>query len=279
MRVLRKELSVKFPLLVSIFLLFSAQTLAIELNGEFIQGGMVTGKLPPGSQLSLDGNPVKISAEGIFVIGFGRDDTGEAELQWTLPGGEKQQTSYKIKQREYNIQYVEGVEQKYVSPPEEVLERIRDDNRQVAAARKTDSDRKDFLMPLIWPVDGPISGVYGSQRYFNGEPKRPHFGLDIAAPTGTIIVAPADGVITLWHPDMYYSGGTLLMDHGYGISSTFIHLSGSLVKAGDVVKQGQPIAKVGATGRVTGAHLDWRINWFKVRLDPQLLLPPKSSEQ
>jgi murein DD-endopeptidase MepM/ murein hydrolase activator NlpD len=238
---------------------------------------MVRGALPEGSTLSLNGKPVKVSPQGDFVVGFGRDETGEALLTWTNSAGEKFEQRYPIKPREYAIQYIEGVEQKYVTPPEEVLERIRKDNQMIGASRKVNSENLGFLNQFIWPAEGRVSGVYGSQRFYNGVPKRPHFGLDIAAPTGTLVVAPADGVVTLWHSDMYYSGGTLIIDHGYGISSTFIHLSDSLVKEGDVVKQGDPIAKIGATGRVTGPHLDWRINWFKVSLDPLLLLPERSN--
>ncbi|MFD2094570.1 M23 family metallopeptidase [Corallincola platygyrae] len=260
---------------LSISIGWSASLSAIELDGKFIQGGMVTGQVPVGSELTLNGEPVKVGEDGVFVIGFSRDETGPALLEWTDKGGAKHTKRVEVEQREYKIQRIEGVAQKYVSPPEEVLARIREDNRQVAEARKLDTDLRAFLQDFIWPAEGPISGVYGSQRFFNGEPKRPHYGIDIAAPTGTLVYAPADGTVTLWHPDMYYSGGTLLIDHGFGISSTFIHLSDSLVKEGDVVKQGDPIAKIGATGRVTGAHLDWRINWFKVRLDPGLLLPPR----
>ena len=131
-----------------------------------------------------------------------------------------------------------------------------------------------FLAGFIWPLQGPITGVYGSQRILNGEPRRPHFGVDVAAPTGTPVVAPADAIVTLVHPDMYFSGGTLIMDHGHGLSSTFIHLHKVLVEEGQVVKQGDVVAEVGATGRVTGPHLDWRMNLFTVRIDPELLVPP-----
>jgi murein DD-endopeptidase MepM/ murein hydrolase activator NlpD len=116
--------------------------------------------------------------------------------------------------------------------------------------------------------------VYGSQRILNGEPRRPHFGIDIATPTGTPVKAPADGVVTMVHPDMFFSGGTLILDHGHRLSSSFLHLSKIVVKEGDEVRQGDIIAEVGATGRVTGAHLDWRMNWGKERVDPSLLVPP-----
>jgi murein DD-endopeptidase MepM/ murein hydrolase activator NlpD len=250
-----------------------------ELSGELTQGALLRGKLPAGSAVWLNGKALNILASGDFVLGFGRDATLTNKLEWQLPGqSTRNQQSLQLLKREYNVQRIEGVAAKYVSPPKEVLARIREDNMQIAKARATSSEQTAFLSDFILPAKGPISGVYGSQRVFNGEPKRPHFGLDIAGPVGTDIVAPIDGVVTLAHKDMYYSGGTLIIDHGLGVSSTFIHLSSIDVKRGDVVKQGQKIAEMGATGRVTGPHLDWRINWFKERLDPALVVDALPTE-
>jgi len=249
------------------------------LNGKLTQGALLRGKLPAGSAVWLNGKALNILASGDFVFGFGRDAALTQKLEWQLPGeSTRSQQSLELLKREYKVQRIEGVAAKYVSPPKEVLARIREDNVQIAAARATSTEQSAFLADFILPAQGPISGVYGSQRVFNGEPKRPHFGLDIAGPVGTDIVAPIDGVVTLAHTDMYYSGGTLIIDHGLGVSSTFIHLSSIAVKKGDVVKQGQKIAEMGATGRVTGPHLDWRINWFKERLDPALVVDALSTE-
>ncbi len=249
------------------------------LRGTLTQGALLRGKLPAGSAVWLNGKALNILTSGEFVLGFGRDATLTQNLEWQLPGDLKRnQQSLQLLKRKYNVQHIEGVAAKYVSPPKEVLARIREDNVQIAAARATSSQQSAFLSDFILPAKGPISGVYGSQRVFNGEPKRPHFGLDIAGPVGTDIVAPIDGVVTLAHKDMYYSGGTLIIDHGLGVSSTFIHLSSIDVKSGDVVKQGQKIAEMGATGRVTGPHLDWRINWFKERLDPALVVDVHTAE-
>jgi hypothetical protein len=249
------------------------------LNGKLTQGALLRAKLPAGSAVWLNGKALEILASGDFVFGFGRDAALAQKLEWQLPGElTRHQQSLQLLKREYDVQRIEGVAAKYVSPPKEVLARIREDNLQIASARATSSEQSAFLGDFILPARGPISGVYGSQRVFNDEPKRPHYGLDIAGPVGTDIVAPIDGVVTLAHTDMYYSGGTLIIDHGLGVSSTFIHLSSIDVKKGDVVKQGQKIAEMGATGRVTGPHLDWRINWFKERLDPALVvdaLPPE----
>ena len=255
----------------------SPSTLTIgntRVSGKLVQGGMLIGKTSPGTEITLNGNRVRVTPHGDFVFGFGRDAAPEATLVVNEPGKEPVTRTLQIAQRQYNIQRVEGVPQKTVTPDKESLARIRKESAQVKEARTTDSDLTYFLQTFQWPLIGPLTGFYGSQRYYNGEPRRPHYGLDIAAPRGTLVYAPADGVVTLAHPDMFYSGGTLIMDHGYGISSTFIHLSEVLVKEGDKIRQGDPVARVGAGGRSTGPHLDWRINWYHVRLDPQLIMPP-----
>lgn len=253
------------------------QTLSdnIILKGEFIQGGIVIGQTSPGSQIAYDKQLIRVSPQGSFVIGFNRDEPKTVKLKIVTLDGEIISKVLDVKKREYQIQRIDGLEKSKVSPRKaEVLARIRKEGVQAAQARKLDDERVDYLETFIWPTKGRISGVYGSQRVLNGKPRRPHFGVDVAAPTGTDVVAPASGVITLAHPDMFFSGGTLILDHGHGLSSTFLHLSKLLVKPGDRVKQGDLIARVGATGRVTGAHLDWRMNLFKRRVDPQLLVPP-----
>lgn len=248
---------------------------ALELMGPLTQGGLIYGQVEPGTEVKLNGEAVKTSVNGIFVFGFGRDAELEHSVSLVSPEGSKSEYPISLKKREYRIQYIEGIPKKIMSPSEEALVRIRSESKQVRSARNINSDRLDFLAPIVWPLKGPITGVYGSQRFYNGEPKRPHYGLDIAAPVGATVTAPLPGVVTLTHNDMFYSGGTLVVDHGHGISSTFIHLSKVLVKVGDEIKTGQPIAEVGAGGRATGPHLDWRMNWFGHRLDPELLLPAR----
>ncbi|MFT5544226.1 MAG: murein DD-endopeptidase MepM/ murein hydrolase activator NlpD [Glaciecola sp.] len=243
------------------------------LFGQLIQGALIRGELPPNSAVWLNGKTLEILQDGNFVFGFGRDSTLSHNLQWQLAGNEERfEKILVLEKREYNVQRIEGVASKYVSPPNEVSTRIKNDNQKIAKARRKNSKLSAFTQTFMLPAKGPISGVYGSQRVFNGEPKRPHFGLDIAGPVGTPILSPIDGVVSLAHNDMYYSGGTLIIDHGLGVSSTFIHLSAIDVNKGDVIKKGQKIAEMGATGRVTGPHLDWRINWFSERLDPALLV-------
>lgn len=251
-----------------------AAELALEFHGPLRQGSLVMGKTEPGVEVFLDGRQLRISKDGLFLMGFGRDAKPEATLKLVFPDGAHEVRELEIAQRQYQIQRIEGLPPRKVTPRTEDLVRIRKEAALVRKARKRDDPRTDFLSGFIWPVQGAISGVYGSQRILNGQPRRPHYGIDIAAPTGMPVRAPSDGLVTLVHPDMFFSGGTLILDHGHGLSSAFLHLRRILVKEGERVTQGELIAEVGATGRVTGAHLDWRINLFQTRLDPQLLVAP-----
>lgn len=243
----------------------------LSVRGDFVQGGIVRGTLPPGTGLELDGQKIKVSPEGAFVIGFGRDQQGPVVLTLIDSDGRKTALDKQLKKRSYDIQRIEGVEKKYVSPPEETQQRIRDDARQVRQARQVVLDQTDFMRDFIWPARGVISGVYGSQRFFNGKARRPHFGLDIAAPTGTPVYAPAGGQVTLVQ-NLYFSGWTVILDHGHGLSSSFLHLDEAVVEVGQYLKQGALLGKIGATGRVTGSHLDWRMNWRDQRVDPGVLV-------
>ena len=213
-----------------------------------------------------------VSGDGRFVIGFGRDETGTRQLQVGRPNEPVQLVELAVDAREYKIERVDGLPPRTVTPDPEATQRIREEAAMVASSRKRRDSRTDWAKGFAWPAQGRISGVYGSQRILNGEPRRPHFGLDIAAPTGSPVVAPADGIITLAHPDMYYSGGTIVLDHGQGLSSSFLHLSKIHVEAGTVVKQGDLIGEIGATGRASGPHLDWRMNWLNRRVDPYPLV-------
>ncbi len=267
-----------YLLLVSIFFLFSNNTFAatpvVELTGTAIQGGLMFGLVQPGSNVTLDGEPLEVSADGRFVIGFGRDETGTRKLSVSAPDGGVWQKDLTVKARQYAIEQVDGLPPSTVTPDPSASARIQEDARMVASARLYRVQQAYYAQGFIWPAKGRISGVYGSQRVLNGEPRRPHFGLDIAAPAGTPVYAPADGLITLTHPDMYFSGGTIILDHGQGLSSTFLHLSKILVAAGTFVRQGDLIAEIGSTGRASGPHLDWRMNWLDRRVDPRPLVGP-----
>ncbi|WP_371372170.1 M23 family metallopeptidase [Thalassotalea aquiviva] len=244
----------------------------LELEGALTQGGLMVGKTEAANKVLFDDRALKVSKHGYFTFGFSRDDDKTHTLTITEPSGETLSKALTPTKRQYNIQKIEGIAKKIMQPDPKALERIRQDNKKIGQVRAVSSSNIDFAHGFKAPANGVITGVYGSQRYYNGVPKNPHFGLDYAGKKGTPVYAPAAGTVTLWVPDMFYSGGTLVIDHGHGITSTFLHLSGADVKVGDRVLQSQPVARIGSTGRSTGPHLDWRINWYNVKLDPALAL-------
>ena len=227
-------------------------------------------------RLAIFGQSLDVLEDGTFVAAFGRDAPTASELVITGPRPCTQ--ALEIKSRQYRISRVEGVPQQTVTPSEEHLERIRRERALVGAAKSQRLQRPDLLQNALagfeWPAKGRVSGVYGSQRIYNGTPKNPHYGVDVAVPTGTPVYAPTAGVITLAEPDLFYSGGTVILDHGYGLSSSFLHMSKVHVAVGQEIRTGDLIGEVGATGRATGPHLDWRMSWRRERVDPQLLVPP-----
>ena len=236
------------------------------------QGAMVLGKVPPGSRVEYAGRTLRTTGYGTVVFGIGRDEAGPVTVTVVRPDGSRSEASIAVSARDWPVQRVDGVPPKTVDPPPEIAERIRREQAQVVAARARDDDRADFAQRFAWPLQGRVSGRFGNQRVYNGKPGSPHSGMDIAAPTGTPVKAPAAGVVTFAAPDLYLTGGTVLLDHGFGISSNFLHLSRIDVAVGDRVEQGQVVGAVGATGRATGPHLHWGMNWFDVRIDPLLVL-------
>ncbi len=245
-----------------------------RLEGQIIQGGMVVGATEPGARVSLDGRNVRVSQSGRFVFGFGRDNSGEAELVVTTPNGGTETRTLTIEERDYRIERIDGLPPKMVTPPAEVLARIKRENKKIAEVRTLDTPENWFADQFHWPAKGRVSGFYGSQRVLNGEPRRPHYGVDVAAPVGTKVYAPAGGIVALAEDDLYYTGGTVMLDHGHGITSVFSHLSSVNAEVGAQISEGDFIGRIGATGRATGPHLDWRVNWFSERLDPQRLVGP-----
>lgn len=246
----------------------------VSLDGPLKQGGMVVGVAPSGAQVMLDGQRVAVTDDGRFVFGFHRDAPDTAVLTVTLPDGTVDERALSVEQRTYNIQRIDGLPPKKVSPPKAVQDRLKRERGMVGAARRNDAEHTYWADEFIWPVSGRISGVYGSQRVLNGQPRQPHYGIDIAAPTGTPVMAPASGTVVLAEDDFYYEGGIVIIDHGHGVMSTLFHLETVDVENGADVARGDLIGKVGATGRATGPHLDWRVNWHKARLDPALLVGP-----
>ncbi len=260
--------------LLALLLLASPAAAQVMFDKPLVQGGLAFGRAAPGTQLLFEGRPMRVSPQGEFVIGVGRDAKSTATLEITHPDGRRETQTLPIGARRFDIQRIEGLPERQVSPPPEDLARIRDENALVASLRTRDTAEALFRSGFVWPVIGPISGVYGSQRILNGQPRAPHWGVDVAVPTGTPVVAAADGIVSLAHPDLFFTGKTLLLDHGHGLSSVYSHLSEIAVKDGERVKQGQLIGKVGATGRATGAHLHWGMTLFDIRIDPALLVPP-----
>ncbi len=274
------SLKIKELFMALLLLLVALPILAdLSLEGSFTQGGLLEGRVTPGAKVLLNGSPIRTSKEGVFLIGFGRDEPLESKLKVIYSDGSIEIRKIELVKRQYDIQRVDGLPPSKVTPPEHDWKRIKAESALVKQARRQDDKRTDFLSGFKWPAIGRISGVYGSQRVLNGKPRRPHFGVDVAGPVGTKVVAPADGLVTLVHRNMFYSGGTLIVDHGHGLSSSFLHLSKILVSEGDYVKQGMLIAEIGATGRASGPHLDWRMNLFKKRLDPALLVGPMSNDK
>jgi hypothetical protein len=245
----------------------TAAAAVTDLPSSVSQGGLVIGHAAPGSRVTVGGKPVHVGADGIFVFGAGRDEQGPIEV---VVSGARHSLS--VTPRDWLIERVEGVPPKTVNPPPDIAARIQREQAEVVAARDRDDAREDFAHGFIWPVTGRISGRFGNQRIYNGDPKAPHSGMDIAVPQGTPVKAPADGIVTFAKPDLYLTGGTVLLDHGFGLSSNFLHLSRIDVKVGQHVHQSDVIGAAGMTGRATGPHVHWGFNWFGVRLDP-LLLP------
>jgi len=250
------------------FFLITTSSFAVTFDGKFIQGSFILGKTEPGSEVFIDKKKVKVTTDGYFAFGLGRDRKNDVVIKIN-----EKKIIKKVFKRKYKIQKIDGLEEKKVTPPEEVYERIKRENKWIGEARAINSDLDFFKHKFINPLDNAIiTGVYGSQRILNGKPKWPHYGIDFAAKEGTEIKAMLDGVVTLAEPDLFYTGGTLIFDHGHGISTLYMHMKTLMVKKGQNVKQGDVIGTVGSTGRSTGAHLDVRLNWFQTRLDPATVL-------
>jgi murein DD-endopeptidase MepM/ murein hydrolase activator NlpD len=245
------------------------KSIRFSVTGAMSQGSLAMGSAPPGSVAALDGRPLRVTADGRFVFGFSPDQTKPVQVTVRYPEGGGDSRSFTPSARTYDIQHVNGLPQHTVTPPPEVAERIAREAETIYLARLTDSGGSDFLSGFDWPAPGIESGIFGSQRIDNGTPMSPHYGVDMAAPTGTLIHAPADGVVSVCD-DYYLNGGFTLIDHGQGVSTSYLHQSKRLVKVGEAVKRGQRIGLIGATGRATGPHLHWAMNWFQVRLDPSL---------
>ena len=259
---------------ISFFIFFFSFSIsnAVELKGNFMQGSFILGKTDPGSNITIDKKIIKVSKDGYFAFGIGRDRKNNVIIK-VKKDSKTEIIEKKILKKEYKIQRIDGLPKKQVTPPKEVYERIKNDNILIGKARSINSDLDFFKNKFIKPINNAIiTGVYGSQRILNGKPRRPHYGLDYAAKEGTPVKAMLDGVVTLAEKDLYFTGGTIIFDHGHGISTLYMHMKDVNVIKGQKIVQGEIIGTVGQTGRSTGPHLDIRLNWFDVKLDPATVL-------
>ncbi len=266
--------------LTSLFLIAAtvpaiAATLSFE--GHFVQGGLVIGRTAPGTHVEVDGRTVRVSPDGFFLMGFGRDAGEAVTVNATDPSGNTLIRRLDVAPRQFDIQRIDGLPPKKVTPDPELVKRIRAENARIHEARSHDTTAIFFSKPFVWPVRGRVSSVFGSQRILNGQPRAPHSGIDIAAPKGTPVVACAGGTISLVHPDMFLTGKTVVIDHGHGLNSVYIHMSEIDVEEGQRVEQGELVGRVGASGRATGPHLHWSLSLFQTRLDPALVVPEMPS--
>ena len=276
----------KLVIIISLLILFSNNCFAkdelkffigenkIDLEGYFIQGGYVKGKTSSKIKIKFENRDVYLSKKNKFILGFGRDYSEVANLKFNIDNKWINKT-LKIKKNKYKIQKIDGLPKKFVSPPKEIYERIIRENKLIAKVRTLNSKIDYTFQDFLLPANGIITGVFGSQRILNGKPRRPHYGIDIAAKEGSKVISPTDAIVRLSEKDLYFTGGTIMLDHGHGITSVYSHLSKVLVKKNDKIQKGDVIGLIGSTGRSTGPHLDWRINWFDQRLDPMMFIKNK----
>lgn len=269
-----KALRPVIPMVAAAVLLLFPASLKAELSLEGVaeQGGVMVGRTLPGAQVVLDGEAVRVDEQGRFLIGFGRDAEETAVLRVTLPGGESVTRRLAVASRDWPVQRIDGLPRRQVTPPRELIERIRRDAAMIAEARRIDTEAPLFLEGLMRPSDGPVSSPFGVQRILNGEPRAPHSGTDYAAPEGSPVLAAGHGVVSLVHEDMFFTGKTVMIDHGHRLASVYAHLSRIDVEEGQRVEKGETIGAIGATGRATGAHLHFGVSWGQTRLDPETVL-------
>ncbi len=264
----------------TIFLLVAAVAPALasdrllNLEGRLVQGGLAFGTTEAGAEVFIDGAAVRVSKGGLFVVGFGRDAPPRMEVRVIYADGPGASRTLTVAPREYPVQRINGLASQQVTPGPKALKRIGLESAMIAAARTEDRDRPYFASGFMWPVKGRISGVFGSRRILNGKPRRPHVGVDVAAPANTLVVAAGDGVVVLAHGDMFFTGKTVMIDHGHGLNSVYAHMSAILVEQGQRIAKGEPLGRVGATGRATAAHLHWGVGLFATHLDPALIAGP-----
>lgn len=260
-----------FFLMIMAVMLVNGAVWGQVLEGALVQGSLVRGKTEPGSQVFLDDAPVQVSPKGVFVVGFAWDAKA-ARLRGEKGGQLLWHRDLSFTERPYQTERVDGLPPKTVTPPPEWRERRKIETGRVATARSYNTDDLFWNDAFIRPAEGRFSGFFGSHRILNGKPRSPHYGLDIAGPVGRPVYAPAGGTVRLAARDFLLEGGIVIIDHGFGVTSTLFHMADVTVHEGEFVDQGAQVGTIGATGRASGPHVDWRLNWGRVRLDPGLVI-------
>lgn len=244
----------------------------VRLKGEYLPGSIVIGKAEKQlKSVTLNNEVLRFDSSGNFIFGFDRDDKGKYELKIIYSDGTHEEIGFKLKKRKYNIQRIDDIDRNYVTPPENELERIERESRIIKKVKSKIGDVKEtfYTDGIEKPVQGGrITGVFGSQRIFRDVKKSPHNGVDIAKPKGTPVSSMAGGKVVLTGDNYYYSGNLVIIDHGQGLMSMYLHMSKILVKEGQIVHKGEKIGEIGTTGRSTGPHLHWAVQWYSKRIDP-----------
>ena len=250
---------------------FTNYAYALEFKGTFEQGSLVIGKTIPSSQIYIDKQKVKVTKDGYFLFAISRDRKNDVVILYKI-NSQTKKIIKKVKARKFKVQKINGLPKRKVTPNEQDMKRIRKEGELITKAKNTNSDLEYFFKNFIRPVDGITTGVFGSQRILNGQPRRPHYGIDIAAPKGTKVRNSNSGKVVLSEKNLFFTGGTIIVEHGHGLISIYSHLDKIFVKKGDYLKRGQFIATVGSTGRSTGPHLDFRLYCRNIPVDPDLVI-------
>ena len=274
----RKKRIIKLVFLI-IFVFFNCTTFlnakvfskSLTIEGAFIQGSLLFGKTTPSSKVFFNDKKIFVNDEGDFLLGISRD-AKQKNLLIVEISNKIEKYDLNIIPRKYKIQRIDGLPKNKVTPNQEELKRIKKESRLISKYKNIFLDNTLYKSGFVWPVQGTVTGKYGNQRVLNGKPRRPHFGIDIAAPLGSKIIAPSDAVVSFTFEDTFFNGKMIILNHGLGLNSIYSHLSKIYVKKGDRIKLGDLLAEVGSTGRSTGPHLDWRINVFNVAIDPEILI-------
>lgn len=269
----RARLRMASAMVIALLLALPAAADPLKLEGNALQGALMLGHAEPGSKVWQDGRRVRVAPDGRFLVGIPYNAGPFTEIKVERPTGEIGATSLPVTARRYEVEKIDNLPPAQVTPDAETMRRIAVERVELERALTAITDTPMFAKPFRWPVTGIVTGTYGSSRILNGEPRSPHLGVDIAGDAETPILAPTDGVVA-FVADQFFTGNTVVIDHGYGLTSLYAHLARVDVRPGEHVAQGQVIGLMGATGRATAPNLHWGVDLDGVALDPALLAGP-----